>query len=79
MVRYLNQEQAQNVDIELMGPKYAYSVDQLMELAGLSVASALAKETPVCGKAAPKILVICGPGNNGGVPSLSIPLCAKPH
>lgn len=35
MVRYLGQAEAQDVDVQLMGPRYAYSVDQLMELAGL--------------------------------------------
>lgn len=40
---------------------YAFSVDQLMELAGLSCAHAIARS---CDKG--KILMICGPGNNGG-------------
>lgn len=35
------------IDEELMGPQLGFSVDQLMELAGLSVASALAAEYPV--------------------------------
>lgn len=35
MVKYLGQAEAQEVDVQLMGPKYAYSIDQLMELAGL--------------------------------------------
>ena len=39
-----------------------YSLDQLMELAGLSVAMRVAKIYPdPC-----KVLVCCGPGNNGG-------------
>lgn len=42
----------------------AFSIDQLMELAGLSVSQALFKLQPLSkGK---KILVACGPGNNGG-------------
>ena len=35
MVKYLGQAEAQEVDVQLMGPHYAYSVEQLMELAGL--------------------------------------------
>ena len=38
---YLNAEDAFNLDQDLMGPEYAYSVDQLMELAGLSVAQSV--------------------------------------
>ncbi|OGE57390.1 hypothetical protein PENARI_c002G03305 [Penicillium arizonense] len=41
-----------------------WSLDQLMELAGLSVAQAVWKvHPPSAGK---NILVVCGPGNNGG-------------
>lgn len=40
------QKEAQALDEELMGP-LGFSVDQLMELAGLSVASAAATEYPV--------------------------------
>jgi hypothetical protein len=35
---YLNAQDALNLDQELMGPDYGFSIDQLMELAGLSVA-----------------------------------------
>jgi len=46
---------------------YGFSVDQLMELAGLSVATAIAKSYPsVKGDNSPTVLVCCGPGNNGG-------------
>ncbi|KAG9355245.1 hypothetical protein JZ751_000083 [Albula glossodonta] len=43
-------------------------VDQLMELAGLSCATAVAKAYPLDSlvKATPSVLVVCGPGNNGG-------------
>ena len=46
-----------------MGP-LGFSVDQLMELAGLACATSLASEYPATTYA--KVLVICGPGNNGG-------------
>eukprot|EP00201_Polytomella_parva_P003764 CAMPEP_0175084600 /NCGR_PEP_ID=MMETSP0052_2-20121109/28156_1 /TAXON_ID=51329 ORGANISM="Polytomella parva, Strain SAG 63-3" /NCGR_SAMPLE_ID=MMETSP0052_2 /ASSEMBLY_ACC=CAM_ASM_000194 /LENGTH=575 /DNA_ID=CAMNT_0016356435 /DNA_START=276 /DNA_END=2001 /DNA_ORIENTATION=+ len=45
-ITYLNQSQAKAIDEDLMGP-VGFSVDQLMELAGLSVAQALALEFPV--------------------------------
>ena len=46
-----------------MGP-LGFSVDQLMELAGLSVAQAIRAEySPNSHK---RVLVIAGPGNNGG-------------
>jgi len=61
--KYLSQKDATEFDQELMGPM-GYSVDQLMELAGLSVASAVTKVYPVGNFS--RILVVCGPGNNGG-------------
>ena len=39
-------------------------MDELMELAGLSVASAVAAEHSP--RSHPRILIIAGPGNNGG-------------
>lgn len=51
------------VDEELMGP-LGFSVDQLMELAGLSVAASLAAEYPSA--LHKRVLVVAGPGNNGG-------------
>lgn len=62
-ITYLTQEQAQSLDAELMGP-LGFSVDQLMELAGLSVACAAATEYP--SSTHPRVLVVAGPGNNGG-------------
>lgn len=63
MVKYLDQQEAINVDLELFG-EYKFSVDQLMELAGLSCASAIFQ----CYKSKPRknVLICCGPGNNGG-------------
>lgn len=62
-MKFLNQTEAINVDQELFND-YKFSVDQLMELAGLSCAHAIAK----CFNAADhkRVLVCCGPGNNGG-------------
>ncbi|KAM4690248.1 NAD(P)H-hydrate epimerase [Rhinophrynus dorsalis] len=66
-LRYLSQEEAQAVDEELFN-EYKFSVDQLMELAGLSCATAIAQAYPVSSFTSnlPSVLVICGPGNNGG-------------
>lgn len=63
-MKYLNQEEATNIDLELFN-EYKYSVDQLMELAGLSCAHAVAKCYRQNDVKKP-ILVCCGPGNNGG-------------
>lgn len=61
-MKYLNQLDATQIDIDLF-TDYKYSVDQLMELAGLSCAHAIAKCYPAISE---RILVCCGPGNNGG-------------
>lgn len=63
LLRRRAQEQAVAVDEELMGP-LGFSVDQLMELAGLSVACSLSAEYPASSHS--RVLVIAGPGNNGG-------------
>lgn len=42
----------------------AFSIDQLMELAGLSVSQAVFKLHPP--QKGNRVLVACGPGNNGG-------------
>lgn len=58
---------AKRLDEDLMGEN-GFSSNQLMELAGLSVASAthdfFHRHMPVDSKKS--VLVICGPGNNGG-------------
>uniref|UniRef100_A0A672KI42 NAD(P)H-hydrate epimerase n=1 Tax=Sinocyclocheilus grahami TaxID=75366 RepID=A0A672KI42_SINGR len=66
-IKYLGQEEAQHIDEELFN-EYSFSVDQLMELAGLSCATAVSKGYPLQSllKSPPRVLVICGPGNNGG-------------
>ncbi|KAI1724681.1 NAD(P)H-hydrate epimerase [Ditylenchus destructor] len=59
-VKYLNQSEATAIDQELFN-EYGFSVDQLMELAGLSCAQAIHS---LYDKGS--VLVIAGPGNNGG-------------
>ncbi|KAI8924323.1 YjeF N-terminal domain-containing protein [Entophlyctis helioformis] len=51
---HIGQALAQTIDVELMGPSVGFSIDQLMELAGLSPDFAWLR------------LVCAGPGNNGG-------------
>lgn len=63
-IKYLNQDEATNIDLELFN-EYKFSVDQLMELAGLACAHAIAKEFPVEGDIKKEILIAVGPGNNG--------------
>jgi hydroxyethylthiazole kinase-like uncharacterized protein yjeF len=63
-VSYLSSDQAALIDEKLMSPSLGFSIDQLMELAGLSVATAAAEEYPL--EKFPRVLIICGPGNNGG-------------
>ncbi|CDR42702.1 CYFA0S10e01288g1_1 [Cyberlindnera fabianii] len=57
----LSAKVAAQVDQELMSTG-GFSIDQLMELAGLSVAEAAFKSFPK----EKKVLVLVGPGNNGG-------------
>jgi len=65
-LKFLGQEEAQAIDNELF-TEYAFSVDQLMELAGLSCAHAVSRSYPLTPhQSNGNVLVICGPGNNGG-------------
>ncbi|POY72604.1 hypothetical protein BMF94_4432 [Rhodotorula taiwanensis] len=76
--RYINAAEAVEIDQWLMGEEGAFTIDQLMELAGLSVAQALAALYPLGPAAGPdengikqkrkneRVLVCCGPGNQGG-------------
>lgn len=59
----LGAKAAAALDQELMSSG-AFSIDQLMELAGLSVSQAVYKLHPP--QKGPNILIACGPGNNGG-------------
>jgi len=61
--KYLSAINAAALDKDLMSIG-AFSIDQLMELAGLSVSQAVYRvHPPSRGR---RILVACGPGNNGG-------------
>jgi NAD(P)H-hydrate epimerase len=62
-LKYVNQEEAIQIDQELFN-EYKFSVDQLMELAGLSCATAIACSYPE--KKGQQVLICCGVGNNGG-------------
>nr|CAG4643414.1 EOG090X0AXR [Ilyocryptus agilis] len=62
-MRYLNQKEAARVDEELFHD-YHFRIEQLMELAGLSCASAIADG--FSNLTNEKVLVCVGPGNNGG-------------
>ncbi|CAH2075044.1 unnamed protein product, partial [Iphiclides podalirius] len=62
-MHYLSQKDAAALDQDLFN-EYKFSVDQLMELAGLSVAAAVAKTFPPTTHNS--ALIVCGPGNNGG-------------
>lgn len=64
-LRYINAETAQAIDDHLMSPSEgAFSLDQLMELAGLACATALGRTFPLPDHK--RVLVMCGPGNQGG-------------
>ena len=62
-LRTLGPKAAAALDEELMSSG-AFSIDQLMELAGLAVSQAMYALSPP--SKSPRILVACGPGNNGG-------------
>ncbi len=59
---FLDAKSAANLDRDLMKVP-GFSVYQLMELAGLSVASAIYEVYPP--HTHPRVHVYCGPGNNG--------------
>ena len=59
-MKFLNQAESAKVDEEFFNT-LGYTLDQLMELAGLSVAQVAFKEFPP--STHPAALVICGPGS----------------
>ncbi|KAH3714611.1 AI-BP family protein [Pelomyxa schiedti] len=62
-MKYCTQSEATYVD-ETFFNRLGYTLDQLMELAGLAVATVVHMEFPP--STYPRVLVISGPGNNGG-------------
>jgi len=64
---FVNASTAAAIDVMLMQSP-GFSIDQLMELAGLSVATAahdFARLAPLS-SVEKRVLIMCGPGNNGG-------------
>jgi len=64
VLKTLSAKNAAALDKDLMSAAGAFSLDQLMELAGLSVSQAVYKVHPP--QQGRNVLVACGPGNNGG-------------
>ncbi|KAJ5280165.1 hypothetical protein N7478_005537 [Penicillium angulare] len=62
-LKAISAKDAVSLDKDLM-ELGGWSLDQLMELAGLSVSQAVWKVHPL--SAGKNVLVVCGPGNNGG-------------
>ncbi|KAK6859460.1 hypothetical protein PG995_003096 [Apiospora arundinis] len=62
-LKTLSAKAAAALDKELMSTG-AFSIDQLMELAGLSVSQVVYRVHPL--SKGNRVLVACGPGNNGG-------------
>ncbi|KAE8227121.1 hypothetical protein CF319_g373 [Tilletia indica] len=64
-ISYISAAVASALDAELMDPaRGGFSIDQLMELAGLACAQAVFRSYPP--EQYPWVLVACGPGNQGG-------------
>ena len=61
-LRTVSQTEAAQIDEQLMGT-YQIGLEQLMEVAGLAVAQAVPLAFP---SSIHRIVVVCGPGNNGG-------------
>lgn len=60
---YLSASAAAALDARLMSPSFGFSLPQLVELAGLAVAVAMSAALPAASY--PRVLVVCGAGNNG--------------
>lgn len=64
-ISYLSAADASKIDELLVSDEYGWKIEQLMELAGLSCAQAIYEAYCINNKHY-HILVVCGPGNNGG-------------
>jgi NAD(P)H-hydrate epimerase len=62
-MKTLTQAAASQLDRDLLSPSVNFTLDQLMELAGLECARLVRK---LYAKRGERVLVLCGPGNNGG-------------
>lgn len=63
-LRYITADEAARIDEALMSARGGFSIDQLMELAGLACAQTVYACYPP--DAFPNVLVAAGPGNQGG-------------
>ena len=64
---YLTQDEAKEFDLWLMSPQgAAFTLPQLMELAGLTVATVISDFYPSSILKNKRVLFATGPGNNGG-------------
>jgi len=61
---FLSGSTAAAIDEALMGPEVDFTLDELVELAGLACAHAVARCYPLASLSG-SVMVICGPGNNG--------------
>ncbi|KAG2373120.1 hypothetical protein C9374_012852 [Naegleria lovaniensis] len=65
--QFLTSEEAIKIDQLLMDKNvHGFSIDQLMEMAGMSVAHACFDYAPPNDASNNSCLIVCGPGNNGG-------------
>lgn len=62
ILKFLSAERALNLD-EILVHKYKIPIQNAMEMAGKNCAECLAR---ICPNKMEKLLIICGPGNNGG-------------
>ena len=62
-VSFLNSQEAKLIDDELMSDEYGWQMEQLMELAGISVATLALKINPLENNKSNKVLIYVGPGS----------------
>ena len=59
-ITYLAQAAAKQVDVELMGSEIGFTLEQLMEMAGMSVAHAVYRSFPPAVEPRSQVLAVCG-------------------